>query len=211
MCKLFSLAVTVSLSALLLTANADPAAHETDQLNQTITATTNQGLLTGHQQQNKNIPFWSEDQKRQAVLEQSYKQAITNNQSEKKNYAYLAGLYLSNNKTSRAIEAYQDAITHDPQNPKLFAAISIAYLHQAKFAMSKAMADEALRLDPSMNQVKTINEYIEAKQTALKVASQVPLDNMHNSVEAMGSPHESIIPNVSRMKAVDKIQDSANK
>ncbi|KAG1658122.1 Formate dehydrogenase, cytochrome b556(fdo) subunit [Nymphon striatum] len=118
-------------------------------------------------------PFWSKEQTRQAELEKKYQQAIAAEPENKKNYAYLAGLYLTNNKTAKAIDAYQDAITHDVENPKLFAAISIAYLHQSKFDMAKAMADQALALDPELKQVAKINEYIVAKQEAIKAAQKV--------------------------------------
>ena len=49
----------------------------------------------------KDAPFWTEDQAKQAELEKIYKKAIADNPDGKKNYAYLAGLYLSNNKTSK--------------------------------------------------------------------------------------------------------------
>ena len=118
-------------------------------------------------------PFWSDQQTKQAELEKKYQQAISAEPENKKNYAYLAGLYLTNNKNAKAIDAYQDAITHDVENPKLFAAISIAYLHQSKFDMAKAMADHAIVLDPELKQVKKINEYITAKQEAIEAAQNV--------------------------------------
>ncbi len=118
-------------------------------------------------------PFWSDQQVKQAALEKKYQQAIIAEPENKKNYAYLAGLYLTNNKTAKAIDAYQDAITHDVENPKLFAAISIAYLHHSKYDMAKAMADQAIALDPELKQVAKINEYIVAKQEAIKAAQKV--------------------------------------
>jgi tetratricopeptide (TPR) repeat protein len=129
----------------------------------------------------KDQPFWSEQQSKQADLEAQYKQAIANNPENPNNYAYLAGLYLSNNKTEAAIDAYQEAITHNPGNAKLFAAISIAYLHQSKFSMAKAMANEALRLDPSLKQVEKINEYIDAKQETIDAASKVSQQDVNNA------------------------------
>ena len=122
----------------------------------------------------KNVPFWTANQTKQAELEAKYKKQIADNPEEKKAYAFLAGLYLTNNKTSKAIDAYQDAISHDAENPKLFAAISIAYLHHSKYDMAKAMADQALLLDPKLKQVGKISEYIVAKQDAIKAASKVP-------------------------------------
>ncbi len=144
-------------------------------------------------------PFWSNEQTKQAKLEKKYQQAITAEPENKKNYAYLAGLYLTNNKTAKAIDAYQDAITHDVENPKLFAAISIAYLHQSKFDMAKAMADHALALDPELKQVAKINEYIVAKQEAIKAAQTMnasPEKKMgHAPVEldiSAGKPNDAI-------------------
>ena len=125
----------------------------------------------------KNVPFWTANQTKQAELETKYKKQIAENPEAKKAYAYLAGLYLTNNKTTRAIDAYQDAITHDAENPKLFAALSIAYLHISKYNMAKAMADEALRLDPKLTQVSKINTYIVAKQEAIEAASKVAAKN----------------------------------
>lgn len=132
-------------------------------------------------------PFWSTEQTRQAELEKQYKKEIAENPDNKYTYTYLAGLYLTNNKTTQAIDAYQDAITHNPENPKLFAAISIAYLHQSKFSMARAMADEALRLDPSLTQVKKINEYIVAKEKSIQAAANIPLSEAQMIGSSMGS------------------------
>ncbi len=145
-------------------------------------------------------PFWSDQQVKQAKLEQKYLGAIKSEPENKKNYAYLAGLYLTNNKTAKAIDAYQDAITHDADNPKLFAAISIAYLHQSKYDMAKAMADYALELDPGLKQVKKINEYITVKQEAIKAAQSAPLSKDtkqmgHSAVNldlSAGKPNDAI-------------------
>jgi len=122
----------------------------------------------------KDQPLWTKEQQKQAALEKKYKQDIANDPDNKKNYAYLAGLYLANNKSAKAIDAYQEAIMHDPENPKLFAAMSIAYLHQSKFSMAKAMADQALKIDPDLKSVNKINEYIVAKEAAIEAASSVP-------------------------------------
>lgn len=127
-------------------------------------------------------PFWTEKQKRQAELEKKYLEAIKSEPENKKNYAYLAGLYLTNNKTAKAIDAYQDAITHDVENPKLFAALSIAYLHHSKYDMAKAMADHALVLDPELKQVKKINEYITVKQEALEAAQSTPISKSNKQI-----------------------------
>ena len=157
-------------------------------------------------------PFWSAEQKQQAELESKYLKAIEADPNNKKNYAYLAGLYLTNNKTGKAIEAYQNAIIHDPENPKLFAAISIAYLHHSRFDMAKAMVDQALRLDPEMKQVEKINEYIVAKQEAIEVASKIPATASSASSNAghgagHGAGSGTIIPNMSASKPKDAIHN----
>jgi len=155
---------------------------------ETISALSNEALTAAHSSDStaKDQPFWSENQARQAELELKYINRIAENPDNKKNYAYLAGLYLTNNKTTKANDSYQDAITHDPENPKLFAGISIAYLHQAKFAMARAMADEALRLDPSLKQVAKINEYIIAKEEAIKAATNAQPANKDNTGASLG-------------------------
>jgi tetratricopeptide (TPR) repeat protein len=58
----------------------------------------------------------------------------------------------------------------------LFAGLSIAYLHQSKFNMAKAMADEALRLNPEMKQAEKLNEYIDAKLEAMEQAENAPAE-----------------------------------
>jgi len=189
---------------LLLSLAATQAAFANS--NETSEAITgNQAMMQAHAQIKKekaNQPLWSEDQKTQAEMEAKYLKAIAADPENKKNYAYLAGLYLTNNKNAKAIDAYQDAITHDPENPKLFAAISIAYLHQSKHDMAKAMADQALRLDPEMKGVEKINEYIIAKQEAIRAASKVPAYGT-----GMGTSHGEIKPNITAGKPNDAIHN----
>jgi len=154
----------------------------------------------------KNAPFWSKDQAKQAELEKEYKKAIAENPDDKKNYAYLAGLYISNNKNSKAIDAYQDAITHDAENPKLFAALSIAYLHHAKYGMAQAMAAEAQRLDPSLKGVDKISEYVIAKQAAIEEASKTPATAKTKIDMTKGvGLHGSVLPTATGVKPTDKI------
>lgn len=165
----------------------------------------NKAMMQAHSQIKKdqaNQPLWSETEKKQAELEAKYLEAIAAEPENKKNYAYLAGLYLTNNKNAKAIDAYQDAITHDPENAKLFAAISIAYLHQSKHDMAKAMADQALLLDPEMKGVEKINEYIIAKQEAIKAASKVPAYGA-----GMSKSHGEIKPNLASGKPNDAIHN----
>ncbi|MFK5894871.1 MAG: tetratricopeptide repeat protein [Pseudomonadota bacterium] len=127
-------------------------------------------------------PFWSEKQKKAAEYESKMLKAIKDDPENKKNYANLANLYLSNNKTKKAISAYQDAINHDTNNAKLFAAISIAYLHQSKYSMAKTMAEQAIKLDPEMKHAMKIKEYILAKEEVIAQVEQkstMPIDSNH--------------------------------
>jgi tetratricopeptide (TPR) repeat protein len=154
--------------------------------------------------EHSDIKTWTKDQTKQVDLEKKYKKEIATNPDNKKTYSYLAGLYLSNNMSSKAIEAYQDAIIHDPTNPKLFAAISIAYLHKAKYSMAKAMADEALRLDPNLKGVKKINEYVIAKKEAIEAASKIPAGGSKMDMTGDVS-HGSVIPTASGVIPTDSV------
>ncbi|MEE9327411.1 MAG: hypothetical protein V3U71_08935 [Cocleimonas sp.] len=153
----------------------------------------------------KNQPFWSNEQSKQASLEKKYKKAIAETPDDKKAYAYLAGLYLTNNKTTKAIGAYQDAITQDSENPKLFAALSIAYLHHAKYDMASAMASEALRLDPELSGVKKINDYVVAKKEAIEAAEKIPTSGSKYNVLGRKAPHGNVIPTAIGTMPSDKI------
>ena len=101
-----------------------------------------------------------------------YKKMIKEDPENKQAYRYLADVYLLNNKAKQAIPAYQDAIIHDAKNPKLFAAMSIAYLHLGKYAMAKAMANEAVTLDPKMENAKKIISYADKKVEVLELAAK---------------------------------------
>ena len=116
--------------------------------------------------------LWSES--KFDLAEAEFKKALEENSESPKANAQYAGFLLTQNKNAEAIKIYQKAIILDAENPKLFAALSIAYLHQAKYEMAKAMADEALRLDPEMRAVKKINEYIHAKEEIIEQASKIP-------------------------------------
>ncbi len=147
-------------------------------------------------------PFWSKDQARQSTLEKKYQAEIAVNPDNKKTYAYLAGLYLTNNKTAKAIDAYQDAITHDSENPKLFAALSIAYLHHSKYDMASAMASEALRLNPELSGAKKINEYVTAKKEAIELAAKIPAGGSKFDISG-AAPHGSVMPTAVGKKPAD--------
>ena len=155
----------------------------------------------------KDEPFWSKDQSKQATMEKKYKEEIANNPDNKKTYAYLAGLYLTNNKTTQAIDAYQDAITLDSENPKLFAALSIAYLHHSRYDMAKAMADQALRLNPELKGVKKINEYVVAKKEAIEAASKIPASAVKVDITKGSGLHGSLMPTAIGTKPADKIHN----
>lgn len=150
----------------------------------------------------KDQPFWTGEQTKQAELEEKYKKAIAENPDDKKAHAYLAGLYLTNNKTTKAIGAYQEAITKDAENPKLFAALSIAYLHHAKYDMASAMATEALRLDPKLSGVKKINEYVVAKKEAIDAATKVPAGGSKYDMSGK-APHGGVMPTAVGTKPTD--------
>jgi len=185
MFKLILLTTLLSLSQLVIADSSKKPAIDMSAANQ-----AHASIKAGDK---KDQPFWSKDQVKQAELEKKYQGEIAKNPNNKKTYAYLAGLYLTNNKTTKAIDAYQDAITHDSENPKLFAALSIAYLHHAKYDMAKAMADEALRLDPKLSGVKKINEYVVAKKEAIEVASKIPANGTKVNMTGK-SLHGSVIP-----------------
>ena len=120
--------------------------------------------------------LWSES--KYELAEAEFKKALAENPDSPKASTQYAGFLLTQNRTEESVEAYKKAIMLDAENPKSFAALSIAYLHQSKFEMAKAMADEALRLDPKMGAVKKINEYIDAKKEVIKQASKIPKDQL---------------------------------
>jgi len=201
MIKLILLTAAVSLTQIAVADETKtPSKHTMDM------SSVNAAHAVAVKKSDKNAPFWSEDQAKQAELETAYKKAIADNPDNKKNYAYLAGLYISNNKTTKAIDAYQDAIIHDPENSKLYAALSIAYLHHAKYAQAQAMATEALRLDPELKGVEKINEYVIAKQEAIEAASKVPAEGAMKVDMTKGSGlHGSTLSTATGKKPSDKI------
>lgn len=205
--KLVILTLTVALSQFISANEVVNTSTSMEAINQAHAA-VNMSAAEAGKDNKKDQPFWSDQQKKQAELESIYLKAISEYPDNKKNYAYLAGLYLTNNKTAKAIDAYQDAITHDPENPKLFAAISIAYLHQSRFDMAKAMADQALLLDPEMKQVEKINEYIIAKQEAIAAASKIPANPTASNLTAdMATGHGAVMPDISSGKPKDAIHN----
>ncbi len=120
--------------------------------------------------------LWGAKKIDEAIIE--YKKIITEQPENKLAYQRLASIYLLNNKAKDAIPAYQDAIIHDPKNPKLFASMSIAYLHLGQYSMAKAMANEAVTLDPSMENAKKIIIYADKKVEVLDQAAKAEKSNM---------------------------------
>ena len=191
----------ITLSAVFLLTQFALADSSKPAIDMTAANKAHASIETGDK---KEQPFWSAEQSKQAALEQKYKKAIAENSGDKKAYAYLAGLYLTNNKTSKAIEAYQDAITQDAENPKLFAALSIAYLHHAKYDMASAMATEALRLDPKLSGVKKINDYVVTKKEAIEAATKVPAGGSKYNMSG-DAPHGGVMPAAVSTMPSDKL------
>ncbi len=97
---------------------------------------------------------------------------LVDSSPSKNTYIQLANLYLSQNKNTEAISNYKKAILHDPKDPKLFTSMSIAYLHLGLYEMSKAMAEHAISLDPTISQADNIVKYINKKLEVLAKASE---------------------------------------
>ena len=194
---LFLTAITISQFVTAELAKSEIDMDAVNRAHANVQQQNSQEKVGGH----TNLQNWTQDQTKQAELEKQYKSAILSDPKNKKNYSYLAGLYLSNNMSSKAIGAYQEAIMHDPTNPKLFAAISIAYLHMARYGMAKAMADEALRLNPELKGVKKINEYVVAKQEAIKSASKVDASQVTTNKVS----HGSVLPTSMSIKSSSEI------
>ena len=108
----------------------------------------------------------------QQAVEKTLKQQAADRPGDADARARLAGFYLSSNQTVLAIEAYQDAITLRPDDPRLFLGLAIAYLHAGHHAMARAMTEQALQLDPHLNNAAKLREYIDRKQAALRLHDQ---------------------------------------
>ena len=155
------LLIVTALIGLFVTADvlaSSPQAAQSDEVTMLL------------QQGNK---AWSEQNMEQA--EQDFRKAIELNPDSSQAHAVLAGLLQTMNRGTEAIDEYQTAITLDPENPRLFVALAISYLHQQRYSMAQAVANEALRLDPEMENAKKLVEYIEAKEEVLTRASSADL------------------------------------
>lgn len=60
----------------------------------------------------------------------------------------LAGVNLVQNNFTAAIALYKQAIALNPNNARAFIGMGIAYLHSGDKSMSRALFEEALRLEP---------------------------------------------------------------
>jgi cytochrome c-type biogenesis protein CcmH/NrfG len=60
----------------------------------------------------------------------------------------LAGVNIAQNNFTAAIALYKRAIALNPNNAKAFIGMGIAYLHSGDKSMSRALFEEALRLEP---------------------------------------------------------------
>jgi len=109
-------------------------------------------------------------------IEKELKNTISTSPS-KSAYVALASLYMSENKNKQAIANYQEATLLDPTDPRLFTSMSIAYLHLGSYEMSKAMAEQALSLDPALTHAGKIIKYIDKKQEMLEKAAVVGADD----------------------------------
>lgn len=157
---LFSLAI-VSFS---LNAYAEDKVEKQPEAKATSTVAAEQTIFKAADQ------LWKAKKIDEAIVE--YKKIIKENPNNKLAYQRLASIYLLNNKARDAIPAYQNAIIHDPENPKLFASMSIAYLHLSQYSMAKAMANQAVALDPKMENAKKIITYADKKVEMLEQAAK---------------------------------------
>jgi len=112
--------------------------------------------------------LWSENKMDQAQA--VFQKAIDQDPTSAKAYSRLGALLLMQNKGKESVKAYQASIIHDSNNAKSYAALSIAYLHMGRHKMAQVMAQQALSIDPSMSNAKSISEYIDAKEKMLASA-----------------------------------------
>ena len=122
---------------------------------ESITVSLEEAIKNGDQ-------LWSEKKFEEA--EKAYRKASEIDEESSDPYRRLAALYMSQNRTSDAIDAYQDAIVRDTEDATLFIGIALAYLHEQSFTKASLMTQRALQLDPELAQAKKLEEYIVAKQ-----------------------------------------------
>jgi Tfp pilus assembly protein PilF len=64
----------------------------------------------------------------------------------------LAGVNIALNNFSAAIPLYKQAIALNPNNARAFIGMGIAYLHSGDKSMSRALFEEAIRIEPRRKQ-----------------------------------------------------------
>jgi Tfp pilus assembly protein PilF len=184
---LIIVAATLSLSA--CNDKKAPSEQQTSTQNNVQNSTPD----IAQERLDRGSKYWAEN--KLDLAEAEFRKAIEEHPESARAHARLAGLLLTQNKTTEAIPVYQDAITLDPQNPRLFAALSIAYLHQQKFSMAKTMADQALKLDPTMKPAKKLNQYIETKERIIEQAGKADANALiPGTVKPNDAMHSKSIP-----------------
>jgi tetratricopeptide (TPR) repeat protein len=113
--------------------------------------------------------LWSEGKFSEA--ETSFKKALEGEPASSVAHERLANLYLTQNKTSEAIEEFQNAINDDPENANLFIGIAIAYLHKQYYQMADAMVNRAMQLNPDLTNAQKLKQYIDAKKEVIEQAN----------------------------------------
>ncbi len=143
--------------------------------------------------------YWSEGKFTEA--ETQFKKALEAQPDYSVAHERLANLYLTQNKTSDAIEEFQNAITHDAENANLFIGIAIAYLHKQYYQMADAMVKQAIAINPEMKNAQKLKQYIDAKKDIIEQASAAPVDSNHGFKDAN---HKSMNHGSSAPAAVKK-------
>lgn len=129
--------------------------------------------------------FWSKGNLENA--KNKFLAAIDLNDDISTAHSRLANLYLTQNKTSKAIDEFQNAITIEPENAHLFIGIAIAYLHKQHYEMAESMVNHAIELKPDLDHVKKLKKYIDLKKDVLEKTASIdinkPNDSIHNSTQ----------------------------
>jgi Tfp pilus assembly protein PilF len=99
----------------------------------------------------------------------------------------LMGVYLLKQDYSNSIRTMQEAITLSPEDPKLFISLAFLYEHSGSLEFSKAMLEQALKLDPEN---KVAQDYKLVIQQKIDVRNQ----DAHQGKNVMGSGHGSQMP-----------------
>jgi tetratricopeptide (TPR) repeat protein len=123
---------------------------------------------------NNGNNFWSQGNLTEA--ETAFKKALEIDSESSIAHERLANLYLTQNKTSEAIEQYQEAIINDTENAHLYIGLAIAYLHKKYYQMAEAMANQAITLAPELAHAQKLKAYIDAKNEQLSMLDQANAD-----------------------------------